>query len=136
MGMSKSSNYEVECSHCGKRFKAEVWVVIDVAERPDLLARCLAKAQIRAFLCGHCRNFTFEFFPLALYYPDADRIVFVFSRMEPDISSIAAPLTLWIVTSLKPNAGREELLESMSFYQESALILNDMELMMGRVPLG
>jgi hypothetical protein len=134
MGMSKSSNYEVACEHCRKVFKAEVWVVIDVDECPDLLARCLSKALIRAFFCPHCHNFTFDFFPLALYYPGADRIVFVLSRMQQDIPSLVASLTLWIVTSLNPNAGREELIESMEAYQNSALILDEMELMTGQVP--
>jgi hypothetical protein len=136
VGMSMSSTYDVDCEHCNTRFKAEVWVVINVAERPDLLARCLSKAQIRAFLCAHCHEFTFEFFPLALYYPSADRIAFVFCRAEQDIPGIAESLTLWIVTNLRPYADREELIESMEAYQKSALVLNELELMMGRVPAG
>jgi hypothetical protein len=133
---SMSSNQEFTCSHCKRPYRAKVWVLIDVEERPDLFVKCRDKAQIRAFLCPHCHNFEFEFIPLLLYYPKADRVVFVASRRWSDEGNrnFAANLTLALCTKLRPEADGLALQQMVTKYLELAVVLDDMQLMLGQVP--
>ena len=54
MALSASRQIAVECSTCGAPFSADVWLIVDSAERPDLWARCL-EASIHVVTCpnGH-----------------------------------------------------------------------------------
>lgn len=112
-----------------------MWLVIDIEERPDLFARC-HKAHIRAFLCPRCQDFTFEFFPLALYYPSVDRIVFIFDRRQSQeqTQAIAEALALWVATGVKPKAAESELTKMTLHYLQSALVLDELEFMLRGVP--
>jgi hypothetical protein len=111
-------------------------MLIDVAERPDLFVRCREKAQIRAFLCPYCHHFDFEFIPLLLYYPKADRLVFVPNCNWPDEDNqhLATTLTFSLCTNLKPNADGAELQKMVTEYLKSTIILDEMHLMSGQVP--
>ena len=39
MPHSLSQMATVTCPHCSRAFEADIWLVVDAAERPDLLAR-------------------------------------------------------------------------------------------------
>ena len=42
MSPSLTQSTDLTCPHCGREFTAEVWLVIDAAERPDLIERARA----------------------------------------------------------------------------------------------
>ncbi len=53
MSRSRNEMAEVECPACGQRFHVEVWLVVDHAERPDLV-RLLMEGELNAAACPRC----------------------------------------------------------------------------------
>ncbi len=53
MAHSYSQPYQTTCPHCGHEFFTEIYLIVDVAERPDLLAR-LRDGSLHAITCPHC----------------------------------------------------------------------------------
>lgn len=41
------------CEGCGDSYRADIWLVVDVAERPDLAAR-ICDGTIQTGVCPHC----------------------------------------------------------------------------------
>ncbi|MEW5721343.1 MAG: CpXC domain-containing protein, partial [Chloroflexota bacterium] len=54
MATSFSQRVDLQCPECSTRFSAEVWLIVDLLERPDLAAQC-RDGKIRAVVCpqGH-----------------------------------------------------------------------------------
>lgn len=136
MPNSISTRQTFDCSNCGKSYTADAWVLIDVAERPDLFVKCREKARIRAFVCPYCHNFAFEHIPLLLYYPKVDQLVFIANRRWPDEQNqdLATALTVSLCKSIKPGADAGEWQKMVTQYLKSAIILNEMQLMLGQLP--
>jgi len=40
MPISFSQHVDLQCPECNAPFRAEVWLIVDAGERPDLAARC------------------------------------------------------------------------------------------------
>ena len=72
MPHSHAETAEVTCPHCGKPFSAEVWLLVDVAERPDLLERIRA-GTLHHLTCPHCGEAVGSFdAPLLVYRPGGE----------------------------------------------------------------
>ena len=50
---SQSANAELTCPSCGKPFTAEVWLVVDRQERPDLVD-AIMQGELNVAACPHC----------------------------------------------------------------------------------
>lgn len=59
------------CADCKQDSNAEIWLVVDAEERPDLLDRIRA-GTLHTFPCPHCRSTGEVDAPLLLYRPGAD----------------------------------------------------------------
>ena len=68
MDYSHAEPAERPCRACGRPFAAEVWVILDVAERPDLLAR-LRAGKLHTFTCPHCGHAATINAPLLILQP-------------------------------------------------------------------
>lgn len=75
MQRSFSESIEIVCPGCGGRFDAEVWLIVDAAERADLVARILDESirTLRCPLCGATHTIDA---PLLLHDPAAESVVF------------------------------------------------------------
>jgi hypothetical protein len=71
-----------------------------------------------------------------LFYSSADRVVFVTSRDRPDEENrdMAETLAIWISTRICPTATAPELKKMVVRYLENAEVLDQLDLMLGRVP--
>ncbi len=74
MPNSFAQHAELTCPHCDKPFPADVWLVVDTAERPDLreVARAGALHALACPYCGHVGNVDA---PLLIYFSDYDPAV-------------------------------------------------------------
>ena len=68
MTHSVAQSTTLTCPACRRPFPAEVWLIIDTAERPDLLAR-IRDSSLHAIPCPHCRHAGAVDAPLLLYRP-------------------------------------------------------------------
>ncbi|MCX7854084.1 MAG: CpXC domain-containing protein [Caldilineales bacterium] len=53
-GVSYAQTQSITCSSCHRAFDFTVWLIVDTAERPDLLAR-IRKGTLHDVTCPHCR---------------------------------------------------------------------------------
>jgi len=68
---SHAESATLPCRSCGHIFESEVWVVVDVDERPDLLAR-LRAGTIHDLACPECGRVATVNAPLLVYRPGAE----------------------------------------------------------------
>ena len=66
MNHSYAEQVNVTCHGCGNTFSTEVWVLVDVAERPDLIERLRADS-LHVVDCPHCGHRGAMNAPLLLY---------------------------------------------------------------------
>ncbi len=59
------------CRACGELIEGEVWIIVDVAERPDLLAR-LRAGTLHQMICPGCGHSATVNAPLLVYRPGAE----------------------------------------------------------------
>jgi len=66
MPTSFHETQKLTCPQCGQSFEAELWLIVDAAERPDLAAHCRDGRLHRAtYPNGHIA----ALIPLLHYYP-------------------------------------------------------------------
>jgi hypothetical protein len=53
MSVSFAQEADLLCPRCGQSFRADVWLIVDAAERPDLLERVRA-GTLHTLSCPHC----------------------------------------------------------------------------------
>src|SRR5919199_1383834 len=70
MSRSRRELAEVYCPRCGRPFQAEVWLVIDRAECPELV-HTLMEGELDVAVCPHCSAEGSISHPLLLH--DSDR---------------------------------------------------------------
>lgn len=75
MPISDSQTSELQCHECHLSFQVDVWLIIDVAERTDLLEYC-RDGSIHSF---HCPNGHLTMLGVPLLLHDAERRSIVFS---------------------------------------------------------
>jgi len=71
MAHSFAQQTDLTCPECGQPFTAQVWLIVDAAERPDLAARIRAGA-LHDLPCPHCGHRGTIDAPLLLLRPDQD----------------------------------------------------------------
>ncbi|HNS03758.1 MAG TPA: CpXC domain-containing protein, partial [Anaerolineae bacterium] len=70
MPHSYAETLTLTCANCGRDFDAEFWLIVDIVERPDLLARILAD-DLHDAQCPHCAAPGHMDAPLLLFNPSA-----------------------------------------------------------------
>jgi len=68
--VSYSQEAQALCPQCGRPVELEVWLIVDGAERPDLLARARA-GSLHTVTCPHCGHEGQVDAPLLVYQPPA-----------------------------------------------------------------
>ena len=53
MATSYAQSAPLSCPSCGQSFEAEIWLIVDVSERPDLRER-LRSGLLHQVICPHC----------------------------------------------------------------------------------
>ena len=61
---------QLTCPRCGQSFAAEIWLIVDAAERPDLLEKIQA-GTLHQIPCPHCQAEGQVDAPLLLYLPNS-----------------------------------------------------------------
>ncbi|MFL5800277.1 MAG: CpXC domain-containing protein, partial [Roseiflexaceae bacterium] len=75
MSLSYSENVTLTCPTCGQGFAAEVWMLVDAAERPDL-AEALREGVLNVVGCPHCGNRSPAGAPLLFHDGTSRRVYF------------------------------------------------------------
>ena len=71
MAHSYAEQADVSCPGCGHKFEAETWLIVDTAERPDLLDR-IRDGTLHDVACPHCgQQVGRTDAPLLVFRPDA-----------------------------------------------------------------
>lgn len=68
MSHSFQQTAEFDCPHCGQHLRAEIWLIVDAAERPDLLEKA-KQAHLHEIACPKCGPLGHADAPLLLYFP-------------------------------------------------------------------
>jgi tetratricopeptide (TPR) repeat protein len=68
MPTSFQQTQQLTCPRCGQSFQAEIWLIVDAAERPDLLEKIQA-GTLHQIPCPHCQFQGEVDAPLLLYNP-------------------------------------------------------------------
>jgi hypothetical protein len=74
MPRSRPELADVHCPCCGRPFQAAVWLVVDRAERPDLV-HALLEGQLDVAVCPHCGAEGSISHPLLLHDPDRQQVL-------------------------------------------------------------
>ena len=74
MTHSHAETADLPCRSCGAPFAAEVWVIVDPTERPDLLARLLA-GTLHDLTCPACGHTATVDAPLLVVRPAAEPVL-------------------------------------------------------------
>jgi hypothetical protein len=75
MAGSYAETTTLDCPSCGQPFPAAVWLIVDIAERPDL-ADLLCQGTIHALTCPLCNHQTRLDAPLLIHDADRQRLLF------------------------------------------------------------
>ncbi len=70
MAHSYAETVTLACPQCGRQFSADLWLIVDAGERPDLLER-VREGALHTFTCPGCGQAVGADAPLLLYFPDA-----------------------------------------------------------------
>ncbi len=74
MSRSRRELADVHCPRCGQPFQAAVWLVVDRAERPDLV-HALMEDDLDVAICPHCSAEGSISHPLLLHDPDRKQVL-------------------------------------------------------------
>jgi hypothetical protein len=100
---SYSETADVTCSRCGQVQAAEVWFIVDGAERPDLLERVKA-GQLHAFACPACGQVDTVDAPLLAFRPDGDPAL-LFSPAQETTREQDQEHSRWLADHLRDEMG-------------------------------
>jgi hypothetical protein len=75
MTHSLAQEANVTCPKCGQSFSDQVWLIVDIAERPDLAQR-IRDGTIHTTHCPYCGNEVEIDAPLLIYDPERQRVLF------------------------------------------------------------
>lgn len=80
MGHSLRQPVNPVCPFCEQSFDADIWLVVDADERPDLFSQIQA-GTLHALSCPHCRHTGLVDAPILVYLPD-DTPALIFSPAQ------------------------------------------------------
>src|SRR5689334_6051472 len=118
MPISYSENANLTCPACQQDFAAEVWMLVDAAERPDL-AQALRDGALNVVACPHCGNQGPAGGPLLFHDPANRRVYFAApaGALEHELREQAQSLLYLLVGSL-PEEQRRAYLGDVQVEQE------------------
>ncbi len=105
MSTSHAETAELPCRACGQSFAAEVWVIVDPTERPDLLARLLA-GSLHDLTCPACGHTATLDAPLLTVRPAAEPVL-LFSPARGGGAQQAEAQAEALVSLLRANMGAD-----------------------------
>jgi hypothetical protein len=70
MPTSFQQTQQLTCPRCGQSFQAAIWLIVDAAERPDLLEK-IQVGTLHQIPCPHCQFQAEVDAPLLLYFSDS-----------------------------------------------------------------
>ncbi len=70
MSHSYAQPADLPCPNCHQTFHAELWLILDAAERPDLIER-LRAGELHTLTCPHCGHTAQADAPLLLFFPNS-----------------------------------------------------------------
>ncbi|WP_374710806.1 CpXC domain-containing protein [Chloroflexus sp.] len=68
MSHSLAQHVSLSCPQCNHHFDAEVWLIVETAERPDLLAK-IKDGSLHQIVCPHCGAVSQVDAPLLVFIP-------------------------------------------------------------------
>lgn len=71
LNISNSETVTLPCRQCGLPVEADVWIIVDIEERPDLLAR-LRAGTLHDVACPACGHMATINAPVLIYRPNAE----------------------------------------------------------------
>ncbi|MFO7166704.1 MAG: CpXC domain-containing protein [Chloroflexota bacterium] len=118
MPVSYAENAALDCPACGAHFDAEVWNLVDAAERPDLV-ELLRAGELNVVVCPQCGHRGPAGAPLLLHDPEARRVYFAApaGAAEHQVREMAQGLLYLLVGSL-PEEARLPYLGDLQVEQE------------------
>lgn len=128
MSHSYAQAVQITCSNCGDAFSADVWLIIDAEERPDLMAQ-VSSDTLNIVTCPHCGYEGQVDTPLLIYQPHAEPHLIFYpaeeTSEEEDVEQ-SEDLLARLAESLG-NAWREEWVDEMEVMPDPLLsqILGD-----------
>ena len=75
MPRSFSQSTRVSCPQCGQPVDLQIWLIVDLAERPDLAAR-IRDGTLHDAPCPHCGHTGQVDAPLLIHDPERGRVLF------------------------------------------------------------
>ena len=105
MPNSYAESYRFQCPHCQQQTVEDVWSVVDISERPDLLDKMMSQTlhRVRCSLCGKTAGTVDA--SLLVYRPN-ERPTLMFSPAVQAASSETAEQHFWnLVGKLRSNLG-------------------------------
>lgn len=75
--ISFSEKFQITCSHCGEEFFGDVWLVINMENKPSLLEH-IKSGEFRSFSCPKCEHIETVMLPFLLYFPSDDPQIVAF----------------------------------------------------------
>jgi CHAT domain-containing protein len=112
MPNSFAQNTNIICSMCKKQNEAEIWLIVDTQERPDLVEK-IETGNLNLLKCVYCGHEELLDVPLLLYLPKCDPQL-VFSASESNTkeqTSEIAKLLLGVLANSIDGICHEEILE-------------------------
>lgn len=103
MSVCCSRTTDVQCPGCQAAFAAEIWLIVDAGEPPDLLDRC-RHGTIHAVACPACACESILDAPLLLYRPGAQPTV-LFVPAQHTTSEVDAQQAGELVSLLRERLG-------------------------------
>lgn len=112
MSRSFAQSVALPCGNCGQSFMAEVWLIVDAAERPDLVDRIRAET-IHTLRCAHCGTDQLIDAPLLFHDGHAQTLIFATQADASDEQNqgLARQLGQQLIASI-PVAERQPYLTS------------------------
>jgi len=102
---SLAQSIEVTCPDCGTDFTTEVWLIVDVVGRPDLLERIRA-GTLHDQTCPHCDCEVVVDVPLLLYNPGQE-LPLLFSPVQDTTTEQNRKHAIELVSALRERLGDE-----------------------------
>jgi len=75
MPRSYAETTTLHCPDCGQPFQAEIWLIVDAAERADLVER-IHEGTLHTVTCPHCGHQAAVDAPLLVHDPEHQRLLF------------------------------------------------------------
>ncbi len=85
MPNSHADHALLTCPNCAQSYEADVWLIVDTAERPDLLEQLQAET-LHALVCPHCAHQATLDAALLIHRPDADPALIFSPARQTDAS--------------------------------------------------